>query len=242
MSKVPSGFNRATLLRRTPPNAVNCPASNTEPSGCSRTSYTEPSTAAPGLKLGSSKPFAVTRATERRLTPSYVLNEPPNKTAPFGCTAIANTTPSTPDTGRNAKSTEPFPFNRTMPLKLVPLNVENEPPTKICCGAPPTDGSNATASTDEFGPSPPSNVRSTAPFAFNRATCRRVSPPTVAKSPTTTTLPSACNASALTAPSSPEPGSKVRSSVPFALSRATPARGTPLIAANEPPITMRPSG
>ena len=129
-----------------------------------------------------------------------------------------------------------------MPLATTPLNEENAPPTSSLAGAPPAPGTMATASTEPSDPSPGSNVRSTEPSALNRATCRRVSPPAVVKSPTTTTRPSGCNASAVTEPFTPWPGSNVTSGSPVASNRATPLRARPLIAANPPATRILPSG
>src|SRR5258708_31117450 len=73
------------LLRLCPPSALNPPPTRIFPSACSAREETIQS--APGLKLVSSVPSALSRPKRLGLCPPSVLNPTPTRIFPSACTA-----------------------------------------------------------------------------------------------------------------------------------------------------------
>ena len=153
-----------------------------------------------------------------------------------GCSAKAFTKLFAPAPNVMPKSRLPSEFNRAIRFSTTPSYVVNEPPTSSC-----PSGCSVRPNTESSAPVAGANEPSTTPAASSSATCARGCPPTVRNSPPTKTLPSGRGAIAFTVPSKPLPASNVRSTAPFAPSRARPLRTRPFTAVKPPPTSTRPS-
>src|SRR2546427_923000 len=81
---VPSALSRAMLARLCPPSVMKKPPTRIFPSACNAREKTDGDVApaAPGLKLVSSVPSALSRPMKLRLCPPSVLKEPPTRIFP----------------------------------------------------------------------------------------------------------------------------------------------------------------
>src|SRR5258708_4174019 len=82
------------LVRLCPPSVVKKPPTRIFPSACTARQYTVPP--APGLKLVSSAPSALSPPMPMRLCPPRVLKPPPTRIFPSACTAREYTELSSP--------------------------------------------------------------------------------------------------------------------------------------------------
>ena len=118
-------------------SSVKWPPTRIFPSGCTASANTE--SFAPGLKVVSSEPSALSRPMRLRGVvpvppPPSVVKSPPTRILPSGCTASGKTVSFAP--GLKSASSEPSALSRPMRLRGVvpvppPPSIVKSPPTRI---------------------------------------------------------------------------------------------------------------
>ena len=232
----PPPTSRATRLRGVPLKLVNAPPIRMFPSVCVRMVETTPSAPVPTLKVTSIVPSLFSRVIRLRGSPRTFANPPPSSTLPSDWTDSALTKSSTPMPGSKLESTEPSGLKRPMRLRATPFRLVKRPPTTGLFPA-----ATLTQVIPALAPTPGSKVLSTVPSAFSRAMLVRTTPSTELKLPTITMRPNWSVAMPRTGASAPEPGLKVASTEPSALSRAMKFRLLPLTRVKSPPMSTLPS-
>ena len=122
-------------LRGCPPSVVNQPPSRIFPSACTARELTQGDSPsgrlhpAPGLKLLSRLPSALSRAMFVRVCPPSVVKLPPTRILPSACTAREQTPALAP--GLKLVSRLPSALSRPMFVRVCPPSVLKPPPTRI---------------------------------------------------------------------------------------------------------------
>src|SRR5207248_1522117 len=129
----PSALSRPRLLRLCPPSVVKLPPTRIFPSACTANELTwRNGSPAPGLKLVSSVPSALSRPRLLRLCPPSVVKLPPTRIFPSACTANELTWRNgSPAPVLDVLPSVPSALSRPRLLRLCPPSVVKLPPTRI---------------------------------------------------------------------------------------------------------------
>ena len=195
----------------------------------------------PKLNEASSEPSSSNRAMKLRATPLTAVKYPATMIRPSFCTASAETLLFGPMPGLNVGSTEPSTRRRARFVRPTPLMVSNTPPIKMRLAFVPP-WYTASARTVELVPraliGPASNVVSSVPSRFSRATLVRLLELYAVKSPPITMAPLVACASAKIGALAPVPELKLTSREPPGLSLSTIRTVAFVRLTPAPPVTL----